>query len=92
MREILETTLRDVEKETAPMRVLYEARKKEAHRESSRQKYQKKARMNTHGRDFMPIKPIADLSFVSLIDSWYNRWANNRINRVFPINTEGYLT
>ena len=48
--------------------------------------------MNTHGRDFMPIKPIADLSFVSLIDSWYNRWANNRINRVFPINTEGYLT
>ena len=87
MREILETMLRDVETETAPMRVLYEAQTKE----SNRRRYQKRVRMNTHGSEFRRGKPIGDLSFITLVDCWNFGFGNHIINRVFPINTEGYL-
>ena len=89
MREILKTMLRDVETETAPMRVLYEARKKMMINERNTQAYQKKARANPHSDEFKPNKPIASLSLTTLMYYWYG--GDDEINRVFPINTEGYL-
>ncbi|MDG6949548.1 MAG: hypothetical protein JRM77_06870 [Nitrososphaerota archaeon] len=95
MREILETMLRDIEKETAPMRVLYEAqtkeRIKEIDRERRRHRRQKKMRMNPHSTGFPGGKPIANLSFSILVNYWYHGQGTPGINRVFPINTEGYL-
>ena len=92
MREILETMLRDVETETAPMRVLYEARKRMIRKKCIKRYKKKLTKINPHSEEFKGGKPISGLSFSTLIGYWCQGESKPGINRVFPINTEGYLT